>query len=104
LATALVASLRASYGAAGTLTWRASPAEANALIEHDREFRLGVEEVMRELMSEAKGIVAQYRDGILEVATALIEEGSLNAARISSILAVPANGSRQHPQQVTLSG
>ncbi len=84
-ATELMATLRSSYGMAGSLIW-AAPDEAATLLRVNPEFRQAVEDDLQRLYADAQQLATQYRERILAVADRLIREGQVSGEVVAQLI------------------
>jgi len=90
-ATELMATLRCSYGMAGSLLWVA-PGEMTALLKFDPAFRHAVEGDLQRLFADAQRLASQYRKQILAVADLLTREGQVSGTQVAVMVAQRAAG------------
>ncbi|QRM36233.1 hypothetical protein JO965_47595 (plasmid) [Microvirga sp. VF16] len=87
IATALLASARASLGLGETLAYRASPEQAHALLAVDPELRRTVEAQLARLYGRARALVRQHRPLIEAAADVLVAEKHLSGADFRRLFA-----------------
>jgi hypothetical protein len=85
-ATCWLAMLRASYGLAGSLTWRAPPRDIEAILARDRRLRAAVETDLQRLHRRALTLVRKHRKAISATAALLRTAGSVSAEGVTEIL------------------
>ena len=84
-ATELMATLRSSYGMAGSLLWVA-PDDVPTLLKLDPAFRHSVEADLRRLYADAQRLANQFRQQILMVADRLIREGQVSREVVAQLI------------------
>ncbi|WP_162820465.1 AAA family ATPase [Microvirga calopogonii] len=92
-ATRIVTSLHASLGLGATLAHRIEPAEAERLLQWDREVTTLVEQDLQHLMRQAEAVVWANREAILATAELLVVHRVLVGDEVAAVAAA-------HPPRV----